>query len=1494
MTFIRFVLIVGFFCVAGNASAKNWQFAEPVGPEGVIEFADDRIVMSFACRTRADAGYDPDNLTWRIAGALVDEQVSAAVGDVVRIGLSLDGQARGEGPFLMSDAGELATSMPRKLPFLAAMRQAKEVAMVLGNDRTVSIPLENLDSALDQLVTWCDRDVASEPEPDLAFDFCDAPEGGTAVAICSAPELRALETEMNAVYRTRLATLDERARAQLEKEQTSWTDFRKNCAESTDCISKATRARISKLTVVKADKPVRVAVQTRPKPPQALSVPLTPLQPAELGQVIWDPKQVQVKLIIEVVRARPEMLQNESVLRAWARLVFEGQSQGQDGQLAVARDHLTRSISANPPGPFLIGRVEGNPLQSAQYEGGKLKVQGGGQSQALGAANLMISGVATIEQRAISQFDVSELAMNNEQAAYIQQKSPQLSLGVVTQIDGIEVHGSSQTNARAVARGQVRFAGLFDKPQARGQTIDHTRLVAVFLAQLATTPENGIAGVAMLLGIGMHQGAVIEGQSYDPSGRSANAAAQLMRLANLKANAPAQLEDQLRAEVFFQLATQQERDAVIPPHYFGQYGRNNSFAFDQSVDEFERAELLARVDKMLWPVVRARLPNFPIDVIARIPVNLGEYDHSNGGFTINSSGVGALGIAAQGQYPAFGGLPDFLPSPLEPARQLVAYLENKFGPGNRQMTLVARYRVTGARIQRQQNRKTEVLLPIIEPQSISLHAYNQRTPDPDPMGQKVKEFDLAAYRGPERPVADPERVKFWADVRGGSYSTSDEVVAATLKLMATPDYLAHLVQNSSEVRSAGQFDRLQVEQDMRARLASLPMPEVLKLTGQVSLGEYDVPNQVFPVEGLDFRYQRGEIGIQSPAVQLVTPELFGRLQVDVETAKSLLLQDRNRGNSVPFVVWAKPSIANFDGRRGTLYIEPERIVFYSAAEDGTGYPAAYVEITPEAAQDGAVAATDLASVALQAPSQIALDSDYLDLLMIREASDDISEATWTRMMYDRMLREQVARGSGYPLAWGWFFPPGVSQIDPIRVQAMLERFRDWSIARAAALPDEVFVQQHSGYIDGGFQCWSSFTPPVRDFERTVPPELVMHLNKSEHSAYMQMLQIYQQRVRGAGVRQMPDLRYSVFGSPALASSNRVGSVNCNISSRNRLKIAPEQMSGMQTDTAMITVRGAIRKPLVQTQEARVVRDVGMAAIERGTDGVLQVFVDVTRSEVYTLGEDPQTGRIALEIVDTLVAEDLPAPPLSSDIFEITPGMDWQQALQSAQRRLPEAMVVENVGAPANFQMTSNNALLGPMAQFQAYHNGHFLFSRSGNEALAVMREPDRDPDRVLAVGSHRVFEPDKVTTDALVGALLRKYGASPETVEDGGLYGPRPAQVLTWGARAGCMPQMRDQLRADLTAFNQDPNFQLLSRMAKAFRSPQMQYNGAEQLIYETCAPAVWAMVGEDQQRRVHLVVWSLDLALLHEVAGLEDTRPKIDGSEGSQSLIEKAADIDL
>jgi hypothetical protein len=65
-------------------------------------------------------------------------------------------------------------------------------------------------------------------------------------------------------------------------------------------------------------------------------------------------------------------------------------------------------------------------------------------------------------------------------------------------------------------------------------------------------------------------------------------------------------------------------------------------------------------------------------------------------------------------------------------------------------------------------------------------------------------------------------------------------------------------------------------------------------------------------------------------------------------------------------------------------------------------------------------------------------------------------------------------------------------------------------------------------------------------------------------------------------------------------------------------------------------------------------------------------------------------------------------------------------------------------------------------------------------------------------------------------------------------------------------------------------------------------------MTYEACTPAVWAAVGEDGQNRIHLIVWSLDLQILNEVAQMANPTAKVDGGDGSQELMENAADIDL
>jgi hypothetical protein len=105
---------------------------------------------------------------------------------------------------------------------------------------------------------------------------------------------------------------------------------------------------------------------------------------------------------------------------------------------------------------------------------------------------------------------------------------------------------------------------------------------------------------------------------------------------------------------------------------------------------------------------------------------------------------------------------------------------------------------------------------------------------------------------------------------------------------------------------------------------------------------------------------------------------------------------------------------------------------------------------------------------------------------------------------------------------------------------------------------------------------------------------------------------------------------------------------------------------------------------------------------------------------------------------------------------------------------------------------------------------------------------------------------------------------------------------------------MRDEVRPNLQSLQQSPEYNVIADMARRFRGPGLQYEGGQGIIYASCAPVVWAFVGEDTENRTHLVVWSLDMALLEEVATLPDPNVKPDGTEGSAKLMEEAADVDL
>lgn len=1392
------------------ANAQSWQFSEETGAQGVVQYQSGAVSMSFSCFVTGTPRHNGSILEWQVASPTLLQALDVPAGSVAALGLSVDGARLGDGPFQRVDAAALATSLPRDLALLTRIRAAQELRLSADAAVFVDLPLDGLDAALTDLLT-----------------FCDTPQSPPTQAIAAA-------------------------------------------------------------------QPVPV-IPAAPKPD--LTVAIVPLSPAELGGVIWDKDQVNLKLFIEVARRQPALLDTDQALRYWAQTALKQNNPQEDPNWrAVARDHLARSISATPPGPFVIGRTEQNPLRyQPVHEDGVLKSRYDPRyARDLGQFQVGLGSGTSLTIQAKSQFDATSLRVDAANAQRLTDQANTMGLGVATQIDEIEVIGAPQSGMRIMARGSVRFVGLFDIPQGSRNAIDSNRLVAIFPTLPSEALGTGLLASATSLGIPMYEGAILDGTLPSGLTRSGSEdAGTLARLAALKRTPPKGLSDELRNFIFFRLATQAERDAVIDPFYLSGGTASQRLSFETHVDEFERAELLERIDTLLWPHVKERMPDLPFEGIAVQVTNLGEYDRARGGFPVFAS-LSGMGLAGEGDFPAFRALPDLLVSSVDKARELVSYLEATNGPGNRQVMLVARYRLEDVGPVSWDDRRLPRLS--LTPLSLSMHARQGLTPGENPMDLKFATFDVAQFRGPVRPVASPAQIAFWTEIDETPRSTSDDITLASIGVSENPGYMATVVANSNPVRSANEFDKQLVATRLQAELAAMEKPAQLVLDGEITLGRFNAVQRGFPVIGFSFNSSGGDRRLPNTPLELVNPEDFTWIK-PVDTLAREIGEANTYGEvSLAITAWVTPELSQVEQNRTKLYVRGTRIVMRAPGDNGSGYPSGYVEIIPEKTVQPDSTARD-ADLAQETPSSLPLDREYIDLMMVRDAGETLSEATYARMMEDRRLREQTAAAIAYDLPWGAFFDTPQARLNPVQRRSMLVRFTAWTKARAEALPAAVYVQTNgAGGLPAGLQCWFLTPPPPDDFAQRLPGGLAEKLETIGYRQHAVNLQTFS-RAAGREVSQWPALYYAVFGSPALRAA-RVGNADTSSAqcgTKNRFAIEGDLVQGAQTRNALISLDGGYRGPAGAPQQGRnsyFYRDYGTVAVT-GTQGdTLSLALEVTRTEIIAVQQE--NGSYSYGSIGVLDASALPDAPLSTDVFGIEPGAPWASARAAAVERLGSAVVLENDGPPPGFRVVTQNTILGPKAEFQAFRNGHFFLDPEKREALALIREAERDADRILAVGSHRTFAEGTVTQQALIGALLRKYGASPSTEADHALAGPRPGQALSWGTRAGCLPSMRDEIRPDFSALQGQQDVRPLQNMARAFKAPSLTYSATASVIFQQCDPLVWAFVGQDAQKTMHLVVWSLDMALLDEVAKRPGPNVEADGDSGSDALIEKAADIDL
>ncbi len=1485
--------------LAGLASAQSqsWVFRAEKD-NGTARWAPGpETTMEFRCARKGAPGHDSNSVQWWLRAPGLIEMTKVAHGAVTELALAFDGEDGGIGPFVRQ-GGFLATRLELGAPLLDRLRSADELRLARRTtDASVQMPLSGMSPVLDELLAFCAAP-AEQPrtnDANAALFDCGAPANKSELAICNTPELTALETRLTELAGERQNQLTGPPLAAFVADQTAWNGLRASCGPDVACLRNSVTGRIAFLDVKGQKRPPAPArnAATQKSGPPPLRIPATrPLTQTQLGAVLYDDRQVAQRVVVEMVRQNPQFLDDERVLQTWYKVAISGgKAPSNPAEKAQARDHLSRSAAAQAPGPFLITNQLANPFANATYEQGILAPAATRVSPPLanfGRFSKQVASLGQLDVRATSQFDISRLRVGAAQAQTMQDRM--LRLLVVTEVSKLHIVGTPNTGFAIMAEGEVRYAAL-KRPDQRAPyshnpplaRLDPSLLVISFAPTAPKAPAGGLAAMADQLDIPMHQNAVID--------IGGDKVGTLIRLSALRAHPPKKIGAALRSYTLNVLASPAERDHVIPPVMIEPSGYTDQLRFSRLVDEFDRAELESRIDQVLWPQVQARLPKAPFEGIILHQTQLGQYDRQLGGFPINTN-VQSMGLIAQGRYPALKSLPTLLQLPIDKAREMVNYLDARFGPGNRRVTLVLRYRVED--VGPADWEKSQVPATTFTPLTLSLHALDPFEPGDDPYAFRIADFDLSMHRGDPRPQASAEQIAFWDEINAIPRSNADHVTLAALGVSTDDSYLRTLVEESILVQRATAFDRPAARSAVQSQLEAAAKPKTLVLEGTANLSDYSLEEEKFRSMRLGFSFEQGQLSLPLPRIGLSNSTALS--QVDMPSAMArIFVGDKRRDATATarFTAWVDVDLLAIEGNHPVLYLRVKRIILRPDFEDETGYPPTYLEVALPAPGTGAGASVPMVPVAGEAPDSLPIDSEYIDLLMVRARDGALDESTYLRMMEDRRLREKAAADIGFALPWGSFFDAPENEFNAMQRRDLLPAFTEWTRTRAAMLPETVYVQTHAAGQTGpaALQCWM-MRPPVRNnFESILPPELARAMTEMNYQKHAIHLDTFNRAGR-RDTHRTPEQYYVIHGRPSLvgAANQRIDNATRACAQHSRRNQQGGFEEAEQWD-ALISTTGAFRAPLGR-DETLFYRDFGTVELSEIGPGVVRLAVDVTRTEI--VGVDNSTGQVEIRQTD-LMNDDSLTPRLETvDIFGISPGDPWPEARQIASERLPGALVVKADGPPPNFRLVPQNTELGPEPQFSALQNGHIFVDTGRNEILSLLREAERDPDRVLAVGSYRRFDAATVTQQQLIGALLLKYGAEPQNQSDSALHGPRPGQFLAWGARPDCLPQMQNGMRPDWTGLENQPNIREAVNLVQFFRAPSLTYFGGRSIIYKSCAPVVAAFVGEDRQAQLHLVVWSFDLALLDEVAQRPDPNAKADGDSGSQTLIENAAEIDL
>ncbi|RCW86787.1 hypothetical protein DFP89_104174 [Paracoccus lutimaris] len=944
-------------------------------------------------------------------------------------------------------------------------------------------------------------------------------------------------------------------------------------------------------------------------------------------------------------------------------------------------------------------------------------------------------------------------------------------------------------------------------------------------------------------------------------GRLDEALPLALSLRRLTEAAPDRQPDPQLTEMLSQyLLTARERIDLLPVEIAQ---RNDSTTISELALHAAMTENAAAVRD----IVVTRAPDLPLAMRHVGYASLGEYDFTANAFpvSVDPSLLQRLPLAKPGPDMSLDALLPIAPTDAQALLDTMAQI-NPDGGQNRQLFSVVDYVLEemvprGARPGPITQAELEALSPRSRIESVALFI--------DP-GLTQKLMDLPIPEDPAHAVAAAEGVE----------GPPEEIYATTGKSLwgafaradVKDEWSSSYIMSMQQVYRGGDAGLEARTEAMRNEMIAEARNSYW-IGAHLDVGEYDPNTGSVPLTGytlVPVPYDNDISGVAPPPLQPRDSRDFAALQVTAEEAAKIdqLRESRTR---IAAYLLIRPDEVVFDDENHAPFLtfaRPEAVLLGPAGSDGMPDPVILrIGMLEPPRLDAAITAAEggAASPVTAAPEALFLDQEGVDLLALSLDPAVYGDSGWQRMLIQRLVKErwfalegEALRGD---LPWGNFFanPQLTPQAD--EVAALLPAFRDWTMARAAALPQDLLLP-HGPVPQNSPQCGMilDVTGPGSEADiRFILSDAASLLGDA--LPLPENVPVGYSNVARAGSHQV----WAFDSAPPHSNCSYPRGVD-GAELGDLIAADPDSTSALVHVAAVPTLGTAGEGVLSQLLRLKI-SELRLAPAE-GADNIpagLRAVVIVATSVESVTGYRHGRNNSGFEEVVTLTPQDWATPVAqtlaSEDVVGLTIGMTLADFETAARAHLGKAVLFR--------EETPGKGMFG---------HARGLLNLETGEALAAVYAPHAEGQPVVAIMRRLSLPASKASTEAVKQGLIQKYGALSREIDDGfWLWGTLPDNEDGWGVCGG--PSLLGSSGRE-RAPELVPTEDLGQPVGTYQNSPAYWYDAGwpdivtdrpGQVDPSRCGPVVGAMVADSGAAGRMLQLWLLD----RKLAGEFDALPK-------------------